>query len=874
MYLSGLSSVSYSLRTIIGAFALVVFALAWQPVAGAERRVALVIGNGAYQNATRLPNPANDARAMADMLRSSGFEVLSGFDLTREAMETLIGHFEEAVQNADVSVAFYAGHGSQVDGRNYLFPVDATGLEQRSDLRRLIPADWLIEDSGRAGKLALVILDACRDNPLTRSLTLRDRGLAVGRGLARIQYQPPNMLIAYATAEGATAVDGTGRNSPFTSALVEHLPTPGLEIGLALRKVRDTVIGSTGGKQQPYTYGSLGGEEFYFVAREPVTLPSPPTMASLTYGGRDREAFDAIEDSKRARDFEIFVERFPDSTLVPFALDRLTELRGHDSTALPDLEAGPSPPAMISTPDVTAPSPSAQAALPPITPAVVPPADTSEDPAKSEAALGLSRTDWRDIQLGLKALGFDPDGALDGIPAEATRRALATWQAREGKEVTGYVLREQRDTIVEDPSVQINVGKMYYDGHGVEQDNAEAARWFRKAADRGLAAAQNNLGAMYDNGRGVKRDDAEAVRWFRKAADQGLAAAQANLAIMYGNGRGVKRSDAEAVRWYRKAADQGDVTAQANLGAMYDNGRGVEQDDAEAVRWYRKAADQGDVTAQANLGAMYDNGRGVEQDDAEAVRWFRKAADQGLAIAQNNLGAMYDNGQGVKRDDAEAVRWYRKAADQGHPVAQGNLGIMYGNGRGAKRNDAEAARWFRKAADRGFAAAQNNLGAMYDNGRGVKRDDVEAVRWFRKAADQGYAAAQANLGIMYGNGRGVKQDDAEAARWFRKAAEQGDATAQYNLGRMYSLGEGVAQDYPEAARWTRKAADQGNVDAQTSLGIMYENGRGVNKNQAEAMHWFGKAAKQSNASTQNTKKDAIRLSKPSVSPKQIELGLY
>ncbi len=194
------------------------------------------------------------------------------------------------------------------------------------------------------------------------------------------------------------------------------------------------------------------------------------------------------------------------------------------------------------------------------------------------------------------------------------------------------------------PEAQYNLGVMYASGEGVPQDDAEAVRWYRMAAEQGHAEAQNNLGVMYDNGRGVTQDDAEAVRWYRIAAEQGEPRAQFNLAGMYDNGRGVTQDDAEAVRWYRIAAEQGEPRAQFNLAGMYDNGRGVTQDDAEAVRWYRIAAEQGEPRAQFNLAGMYDNGRGVTQDDAEAVRWYRIAAEQGEARAQYYLGWMYVGG--------------------------------------------------------------------------------------------------------------------------------------------------------------------------------------------------------------------------------------
>jgi uncharacterized caspase-like protein len=390
------------------------------PAAGAvpaERRVALVIGNGAYRNAPELVNPTNDARAMAALLRDLDFEVLEGEDLEREAMEDLIVRFEEAARAADVALAFYAGHGVQVGGRNFLLPVEAR-LEQRVDLRRLVPADWLIEDAGLAGRLALVILDACRDNPLVRTLQAKERSLGVGHGLALAQDLPANMLVAYATGANATAADGTGANSPFTEALLENLRTPGLEVGLAFRRVRDSVVTLTGGNQQPATYGSLGGQEFY-LAPELAAKPAPTQVAdagpastgpAADYGGRDRLAFDAIRDGRRAQDFAIFLERFPESALAPFAVSRLEELEAAGKAAAP--------------------------------------AGKPASPAEREQELRLGRDDWQRLQLGLTALGHDTRGA-DGRPGPATRLAITAWQVVEGHDVpTGYLTKLQRDLIL------------------------------------------------------------------------------------------------------------------------------------------------------------------------------------------------------------------------------------------------------------------------------------------------------------------------------------------------------------------------------------------------------------------------------------------
>ena len=205
----------------------------------------------------------------------------------------------------------------------------------------------------------------------------------------------------------------------------------------------------------------------------------------------------------------------------------------------------------------------------------------------------------------------------------------------------------------------------------VSCQNAPDVDELRNLATEGDVAAQFDLGDKYLNGEGVPQDNTEAARWFRLAADQGHARAQASLGFMYGNGDGVPRDDGEAARWYRLAADQGHAGAQSHLGVMYRNGRGVPQDDGEALRWYRLAAAQGHEGAQFNLGLTYSDGRGVPQDNGEAARWFRLAADQGHADAQYFLGLLHGAGQGVPRDFVAAHRWANLAAAQGHENARG-----------------------------------------------------------------------------------------------------------------------------------------------------------------------------------------------------------
>jgi formylglycine-generating enzyme required for sulfatase activity len=250
----------------------------------AAGRVALVIGNGDYKNAPELNNPVRDARAVAAALRRLGFTVLDKFDVKRLDMEDILGQFGDQARAAEVALVFYAGHGIQMDGRNYLLPVDAS-LEQERDLRRLIPLDDVLKEASHASRLGLVILDSCRDNPFTQTLARSlgpTRSVAVGRGLARIERTPAETLVAFATRDNTVAADGVGEHSPFTAALLKHLETPGLDVRLLFGKVRDTVLAMTNRSQEPYIYGSLGGTEIY-LSPPAVSAPvaaTPPAGAS------------------------------------------------------------------------------------------------------------------------------------------------------------------------------------------------------------------------------------------------------------------------------------------------------------------------------------------------------------------------------------------------------------------------------------------------------------------------------------------------------------------------------------------------------------------------------------------------------------------
>ena len=259
-------------RALLAAVATLVFV----SPAAADKRVALVVGNSAYVQAGALPNPINDASDMAEALKQVGFEVILGLDLTKAAFDGKVRDFARALEKADVAVFFYAGHGLQVGGRNYLVPVDARLQGERDLDFDAVSLDFVLRqvELDREGKTNIVFLDACRDNPLARNLarSMGTRSASVGQGLAQVQTGV-GTFIAYSTQPGNVAVDGAGRNSPFTGALAKAVTVPDRNLTSAMIEVRKEVLAATSGKQVPWDHSALTGDFYFHLAFAGGALP-------------------------------------------------------------------------------------------------------------------------------------------------------------------------------------------------------------------------------------------------------------------------------------------------------------------------------------------------------------------------------------------------------------------------------------------------------------------------------------------------------------------------------------------------------------------------------------------------------------------------
>ena len=296
--------------------------------AQAEKRVALVIGNSSYQHTAPLKNPRSDAEDMTAALKRLGFEVISGYDLDDRGMSQRVRDFARSLDGAETALFFYAGHGMQAKGQNYLLPINAS-LKTESDLDfETVSLDLVMKQMQRSVKVSLVFLDACRDNPLTRSLSGGSRSAAIGTGLARIE-EAQGTMISFSTQPGNVALDGAGRNSPFTKALLKHIGTAGATIGDVMIDVRKQVIAETNERQVPWENSSLTGKFYFRPGAQPV--PAAPTTdaprkdlgTAVSDQTLDHTFWTSIADSNDPVLYRDYLRRFPTGTYVSIAEAKL-----------------------------------------------------------------------------------------------------------------------------------------------------------------------------------------------------------------------------------------------------------------------------------------------------------------------------------------------------------------------------------------------------------------------------------------------------------------------------------------------------------------------------------------------------------------------
>jgi TPR repeat protein len=534
--------------------------------ASAEKRVALVIGNSSYQNVTRLDNPKNDASLIADTMRGLGFSLVGGgpqLDLDKAGLDRAVQNFGQLIQGADVALFYYAGHGVQVNGSNFLVPVNANPTREADVDFQMVDVNVVLRQmQGSGTKLNLVVLDACRNNPFGgRGLRATEGGLAQMRA-------PEGTLISYATQPGSVAQDGDG-NSPYTKALATTVRRAGLDIFQTFNQVGLSVKRATGGSQQPWVSSSPIDGDFYFVpppgsaashqSDVPVQDVNPP---------KPRVAPDNPNDPRRS--FERAANAGDAAAMVNlgFAYERGNGVPQDFAEARKWYEKGAAAGNTVGMRNLGILYRDGSG--------------VAKDPTEArkwfEKAVAAGNTE------AMNSLGLLYETG-NGVPLDyATARKWFEKAVAAGN-----------------AGGMVNLGFLYDRGYGVTQDYTQARKWYEKAAAAGNAVGMKNVGVLYRDGFGVAKDPAEARKWFDKAVAAGNPDAMTSIGYLYETGNGVPKDYVEARKWYEKAAAAGNANGMTNLGYLYRDGRGVAQDKSEARKWFEKAAATGYEKARMAL---------------------------------------------------------------------------------------------------------------------------------------------------------------------------------------------------------------------------------------------------------------------------------
>lgn len=589
-----------------------VASLALAGAAAAETRVALVIGNAAYRSFKPLLNPANDAADVAAALKARGFDVIQGSDLDLAGMRRVVERFAASARAADLSLFYYAGHGFQVDGRNYLIPVDAA-IRSRADIDRQA-LDLAAVTAGLEGGRGnhLVFLDACRNNPLKGSAAAGDPNAALRDGLAKVG-SAAGFLFAYATQPDNVAFDGGGRNSPFAQAFLGHLGTRGQDVAATMIAVRRDVIAATGGFQVPWENSSLTAQV--------QLVPGPPERVSP-----ETQLWQLAASSREPALLRIYLQRHGDG---PHA--------GEAQSMLKLASAEPGAGAVRSTPN---------------DPLVD---DGAADDRLWNFALRARlrplvefyldrRPNGRHVTAARELLEALPTAAdTEGRPESVCERATT-----HPRDATANLPGVPLDAIARDPEPAIAACRAARDAHPEMPHYAallaralaaagrkdQAIALYREAAERGNLRAQVSLGLILETGDGAPRDPAAAISLYERAAGGGSPDGAINLAVALMQGVSARKDPGRAINLLKQAAAAGSAIATYNLGVLAQDG--TLNEPSRAVEYFRKATELGDPRGFVPGAILLDEGRGVRKDPGEAAEMLLRgvASDAGDAANQ------------------------------------------------------------------------------------------------------------------------------------------------------------------------------------------------------------------------------------------------
>ena len=569
--------------------------------AGPARRLALVIGNKDYPWKP-LANPVNDATDVAAALEQAGFKgnVQRVFNAPHDEMKRAVRAFISSVHPGDFAFVYYSGHGVEVKGINYLLPIDipsnATADEVEDDAvsAQRIASD--LDDRGAAVKV--IVLDACRDNPIKSSRSALG-GLAPMEGLGS--------LIVFATEAGRTASDNSSsRNGLFTQYLLKALSAKGVPLDDAVRDVARQMAADTNRQQVPAIYGLLERPVYLFTG--PVTVNvAPPTVAP----DPALEAWSAIKESHNPQDFDDFVVDFPQSPFVPTAHLAANRLRREASAAKPEAAptgAGQGPVTLVVNCDV--------------------PCNWQVD-GDDKGAIPFGDIARAQVIAGDHIIVATTSDGRDRTSQNVTGSGSTT------KVVSLSLLpvREERTVMAQLEAIQ---GESYRN----QKDYPRALDAFQEACTGGDSTGCFGIGYMYDTATGVNQDYKKAGEFFKLSCDLGKVMGCKFLGYMYGAGLGVATDLQKALSLYKQACDGGEAQGCQYLGSMYFDGVGAPQSYSMAFSLFKRACDGDNMDACDYQGDMYRRGESVPANLEKAREFYEKACTGGNDTACKNLKAL------------------------------------------------------------------------------------------------------------------------------------------------------------------------------------------------------------------------------------------
>ena len=472
---------------------------------------ALVIGNAKYIHTSHLRNPANDAEAVGTTLRQLGFNVTTLVNSDQRSMEEAVRKFGSDLRKENgMGLFYYAGHGMQIDGENYLLPVDidpSTEMDIRYDA---VPVGKILGQLDSAeNDINVVILDACRNNPFTRSFRSSNRGLAQ-------VVAPTGSFISYATAPGEVAADGEGDNGLFTSKLLKHMVIPGLKLEEVFKRVRVDVQSESNNQQVPWDVSSLTGDFFFTPG-----LDKPPEALSTSLSDLQNRADWAEWQKKMETDFQeilSFEAQLIDSKMKVESWQRFLSNWTEDN-----------------------------------------PYSKLDDELRSKSQTKVNY--WRD--------NIDQHSNLNKTIEliEKDNLAAAGRLISRNLNDTDLLTAFFKD---QSPSIQYKFAKIYRNGLGVEKNPGIAFEWYKLSAEKNFSKAQTMLGYLYQIGSGTTKNLSRAIYWYEQAANKGESMAMFNLGVLYQKGRGVNKDINQARNLFRKSEALGNRQAASALRKLGD----------------------------------------------------------------------------------------------------------------------------------------------------------------------------------------------------------------------------------------------------------------------------------------------------------------